>query len=109
MLAVLKPGREADGQRIFEKWGLDAAVIGMTTDTGHMVLKHKGEVVADVPLAPLFDDAPLYDRPWVAPTSQPRLTGPDVPAPADYAEAVLKLMSETWANSQMRGLVMSSS
>ena len=67
MLAILKPGREADGERIFEKWGLDAATIGRTTDTGHMVLKHKGEVVCDVPLAPLFDDAPLYDRPWIAP------------------------------------------
>src|SRR5439155_22372096 len=80
MLAILKPGREADGQRIFAKWGLDAATIGKTTDTGHLVLRHKGQVVADVPLAPLFDDAPLYDRPWVAPMPQPRL------APADVAE-----------------------
>jgi phosphoribosylformylglycinamidine synthase II len=93
MLAVLKPGREADGQRIFAKWGLDAATIGWTTDTGHLVLKHKGETVCDVPLAPLFDDAPLYDRPWVAPALQPRLTAAEVPAPADYAEAILKLMS----------------
>jgi phosphoribosylformylglycinamidine synthase len=93
MLAILKPGREADGQRIFAKWGLDAATIGWTTDTGHLVLKHKGEVVCDVPLAPLFDDAPLYDRPWVAPPLQPRLNPADVPAPADYAEAILKLMS----------------
>src|SRR5512138_2520936 len=38
MLAILKPGREADGERIFEKWGLDAAVIGATTETGHLVL-----------------------------------------------------------------------
>jgi phosphoribosylformylglycinamidine synthase II len=93
MLAVLKPGREHDGHKIFEKWGLDAAVIGWTTDTGHMVLKHKGEIVCDVPLAPLFDDAPLYDRPWVATPPQPRLTPSDVPEPKDYAEAVLKLMS----------------
>lgn len=93
MLAILKPGREADGQRIFEKWGLDAATIGVTTDSGHLVLKHKGEIVCDVPLAPLFDDAPLYDRPWVATPAQPRLTAADVPAPADYADAVLKLMS----------------
>jgi phosphoribosylformylglycinamidine synthase len=93
MLAVLKPGREQDGYRVFEKWGLDAAVIGKTTDTGHMVLRHKGQVVCDVPLAPLFDDAPLYDRPWVAPAAQPRLSPADVPAPADYAEAVLRLMS----------------
>src|SRR3954471_22170718 len=67
MLAILKPGGEADGERIFAKWGLDAATIGWTTDTGRMVLKHQGETVCDVPLAPLFDDAPLYDRPWVAP------------------------------------------
>lgn len=93
MLAILKPGREADGYRIFEKWGLDAAVIGTTTDTGHMVLKHKGEVVADVPLAPLFDDAPCYDRPWVQPTPQARLSAAQVPAPADYAEAIVKMLS----------------
>ncbi|MCA6252351.1 MAG: phosphoribosylformylglycinamidine synthase subunit PurL, partial [Phenylobacterium sp.] len=50
MLAILKPGREADGRRIFEKWGLDAAVIGQTTDTGRIVLRHQGEVVCDLPL-----------------------------------------------------------
>ncbi|MGH6999736.1 MAG: phosphoribosylformylglycinamidine synthase subunit PurL [Phenylobacterium sp.] len=93
MLAVLKPGREHDGHAIFEKWGLDAAIIGVTTDTGHLVLKHKGETVCDVPLAPLFDDAPLYDRPWVASPQLPRLAPADVAAPADYAAAVLKLMS----------------
>jgi len=93
MLAVLKPGRERDGHAIFEKWGLDAAVIGVTTDTGHLVLKHKGETVCDVPLAPLFDDAPLYDRPWTAPAPQPRLTLGDLPEPGDLKAAVLKLMS----------------
>ncbi|THD57959.1 phosphoribosylformylglycinamidine synthase subunit PurL [Phenylobacterium sp.] len=93
MLAILKPGREADGERIFAKWGLDAATIGQTTDTGRLVLKHKGETVCDVPLAPLFDDAPLYDRPWTAPAPQPRLSAAEVPAPTDYAAAILKLMS----------------
>ncbi len=93
MLAILKPGREADGRRIFEKWGLDAAVIGQTTDTGHIVLRHRGEVVCDLPLSPLTDDAPLYDRPWVAPAPPKRLTPAEVPPPADYAAAVLDLMS----------------
>ncbi len=92
MLAVLKPGREEDGYRIFRKWGLDAAVIGQTTDTGRLVLKHHGETVCDVPLAPLFDDAPMYDRPWVQPELQPRLDPKDVPAPADWNEAVLKVV-----------------
>jgi phosphoribosylformylglycinamidine synthase len=92
MLAVLKPGREHEGHAIFEKWGLDAAVIGVTTDTGRLVLKHHGETVCDVPLAPLFDDAPLYDRPWVQPTLHPRLDPGQVPAPTDWTAAVLKVV-----------------
>ena len=63
MLMVLKPGREAFAEAIFRKWELDFAVIGHVTDTGRMVLVHKGETVCDIPLAPLADDAPLYDRP----------------------------------------------
>ncbi|MFN7388891.1 phosphoribosylformylglycinamidine synthase subunit PurL [Brevundimonas sp.] len=93
MLAVLKPGREDDGYRIFAKWGLDAAVIGRTTNTGRLVLNHHGEVVCDVPLAPLFDDAPLYDRPWVQPTLHPRLNPADVPAPEVWEDAVLKVLT----------------
>jgi len=92
MLAVLKPGREHEGHAIFQKWGLDAAVIGYTTDTGRLVLKHHGELVCDVPLAPLFDDAPLYDRPWVQPTLHPRLDPAAIPAPTDWNAAVLKVV-----------------
>ena len=93
MLAVLKPGREEDGYRIFKKWGLDAAVIGVTTDTGRLVLKHHGETVCDVPLAPLFDDAPLYDRPWVQPELQPRLDAKTIPAPDSWVDAVIKVLT----------------
>jgi phosphoribosylformylglycinamidine synthase II len=93
MLAVLKPGREEDGYRIFRKWGLDAAVIGRTTDTGRLILNHHGEVVCDVPLAPLFDDAPLYDRPWVQPELHSRLTAADVAAPESWEDAVLKVIA----------------
>lgn len=60
---VLKPGKEAFAEAIFRKWELDFAVIGHVTDTGRMVLVHHGETVCDIPLAPLADDAPLYDRP----------------------------------------------
>ncbi|WP_109797828.1 MULTISPECIES: phosphoribosylformylglycinamidine synthase subunit PurL [Novosphingobium] len=63
MLMVLKPGKEAMAEAIFRKWELDFAVIGEVTDTGHMVLEWNGEVVCDIPLGPLADDAPLYDRP----------------------------------------------
>jgi len=93
MLAILKPGREDEGYRIFQKWGLDAATIGFTTDTGRIVLRHKGEVVCDLPLSPLSDDAPLYDRPWVEPKCEPRLDPGHIPAPADWNAAVLNLMS----------------
>ncbi|ESQ88132.1 phosphoribosylglycinamide synthetase [Asticcacaulis sp. AC460] len=92
MLAILKPGREADGQRIFEKWGLDAAVIGETNTSGHIVLLHHGEVVCDLPLSPLSDDAPLYDRPWVEPAQEPQLHASEVPV-APVGDALLKIMS----------------
>jgi len=64
MLAVLKPGREAEAERIFRKWELDFAVIGVTTDTKRLVVKHKGEVVADMPITALSDEAPRYERPY---------------------------------------------
>ncbi len=63
MLMVLQPGKEPMAQAIFDKWELDFAVIGEVTETGHMVLEWNGEVVCDIPLGPLADDAPQYDRP----------------------------------------------
>lgn len=89
MLMVLKPGREDFAEAIFRKWELDFAVIGHVTETGRMVLRHKGEVVCDIPLAPLADDAPLYDRPHV-PTEVPvAITSPGC---QDPAADLLKLM-----------------
>src|SRR3954451_2595302 len=64
MLAVLKPGREAEAERIFKKWELDFAVIGITTGTQRLVVKHKREVVADMPITALSDEAPRYERPY---------------------------------------------
>ncbi len=67
MLMVLQPGKEGFAEAIFRKWELDFAIIGEVTeggpDGGRMVLVHHGETVCDIPLAPLADDAPLYDRP----------------------------------------------
>ncbi len=90
MLMVLKPGREAEAQAIFAKWELDFAVIGRVTDTGRMVLTHRGETVADIPLGPLADEAPRYDRPWVA-TPPPAPLG-TVPACDDVAADLLALV-----------------
>jgi phosphoribosylformylglycinamidine synthase len=66
MLAVLKPGREGEAERIFKKWELDFAVIGVTTNTGRLIVKHKGQIVADLPVKALSDEAPLYERPFEA-------------------------------------------
>ena len=65
MLMVLKPGMETEAEAIFDKWGLDFAIIGKTTDTLRFVVKHHGEVMADLPIKELGDEAPLYDRPHV--------------------------------------------
>ena len=64
MLAVLKPGREGEAERIFKKWELDFAVIGRTTDSGRLVVRHKGAIVADMPVHALSEEAPVYNRPF---------------------------------------------
>jgi phosphoribosylformylglycinamidine synthase len=97
MLMVLKPGREPEAEKIFKKWELDFAVIGEVTDTGHMVLEFNGEVVCDIPLDPLADDAPEYDRPHLSRDeykawAQVKPLG-DIPESTDIAADLLKLMA----------------
>ncbi len=91
MLMVLKPGKEPMAEAIFRKWELDFAVIGEVTDTGRMQLIFDGEMVCDIPLGPLADEAPLYDRPHV-PTPKPALLGA-VPASGDLGADLLKLVA----------------
>ncbi len=93
MLIILKPGQEHIAKAIFDKWDLDAEIIGHTTDTGRMVLKQHGQIVCDIPVPPLADDAPNYDRPWVEPEKAPPLDISKYPEPTDYGEVLLKLMS----------------
>jgi phosphoribosylformylglycinamidine synthase len=93
MLMVLYPDKIDVAKKVFEKYDLDAEVIGMTTDTGHMVLKQFGETVCDIPVAPLAEDAPNYDRPWVEPKKRAPLDMATIPEPEDYGEVLLKLMS----------------
>jgi phosphoribosylformylglycinamidine synthase len=70
MLMVIKPEREEAARAVFVKWGLDFAVIGATTSSGRHVVKHRGETVSDLPLGPLADGAPQYDRP-MEPNAKP--------------------------------------
>ncbi len=62
MLIIIKKGRESELLRIFDKWDLPCAEIGTVTDTGRMVVKHHGQVVADIPAKKLADEAPVYTR-----------------------------------------------
>jgi len=81
MLMVLKPGREDFAQAIFRKWELDFAVIGEVVEGGDLTMTFHGEVVGRIPLDPLADAAPKYDRPHV-PTPKRALLA-DVPASAN--------------------------
>ncbi|MFT9017062.1 phosphoribosylformylglycinamidine synthase subunit PurL [Acetobacter malorum] len=90
MLMVLKPDRTEVARKIFEKWELDFAIIGHLTETGHIVVKHKGQVEADIPLDPLADQAPIYDRPATTPVV-PEPLGP-VHAPLSLDAALLKMV-----------------
>ena len=75
MLIVAHSGREREVVDIFRKWDLDAVVIGRVRDTGRMQVVHNGEMVADIPVEALTDEAPRYERPMSAPaTSEPQIT-----------------------------------
>ena len=67
MLIVALAGREREVADIFRKWDLDAVVIGRVRDDGRMRVSHNGEVVCDVPVKGLTDEAPVYERPMKAP------------------------------------------
>jgi len=68
MLLVVKKGREAEVEAIFDKWDLHAAHIGEVTTSGRMCVKDHGEVVADIPNGALTDAAPVYRRPMAEPS-----------------------------------------
>jgi len=111
MLMVLDPGREKEAEAIFVKWGLDFAIVGRTTDDLRFRILHQGNVMADLPIKDLGDQAPEYDRPWVEP-KKPAPLG-DVPAPNDLKAAVLRLIgspdmaSRRWVWEQYDHLIQS--
>jgi phosphoribosylformylglycinamidine synthase len=92
MLMILKPGEEHLAEAIFRKWELDFAVIGHLTDTGHIVIRHNGVLEADIPLAPLESEAPLYHRPTVETPKQPLLEAASVADPIGIEAALIKLV-----------------
>ncbi len=111
MLMVLRPEKEAEAASIFRKWGLDFAIVGETTDTLKFVIRHQGDVMADLPIKELGDEAPEYDRPWVENAKPAPVDAADVAAPDDLAAALLKIVgspnmcSRRWVFEQYDHLV----
>ncbi len=62
MLIIVKKGREDEVKRIFDKWDLPWAEVGTVTDTGRMVVRHGGKIVADIPARKIADESPVYQR-----------------------------------------------
>ena len=112
MLMVLKPELEDEAKAVFRKWGLDFATIGQTTDTLRFVVKHQGEIKADLPIKELGDAAPLYDRPYDEIMPPPRFDSASVEAPLPHDEALLTLMggadlcSKRWVYEQYDSLIL---
>lgn len=112
MLMVLKPGREDEARKIFDKWELDFAVIGTTNNSGRMTLIEDGDAAADIPIAPLVAAAPEYDRPWTASPPRPVINASEVPSARDLGDALTALIgtpelcSRRWIWEQYDHMVM---
>ena len=100
MLMVLKPGAEPIAERIFTKWHLDFAVVGRTTDTGHLVVRHGGRTEADISLAALAHAAPQYERPWTEKPAEASVAAEDVPAPSSMLSALEGMMGSPHLSSR---------
>lgn len=115
MLMVLDPARAEVAKAVFVKWGLDFAIVGKTTDNLRFVVRHGGEIKADLPIKELGDEAPLYDRPWVATPSQPVIGADEVRPPVGHDTALLRLLatpdlcSKRWVWEQYDHLILGNS
>ncbi|MEQ9173340.1 MAG: phosphoribosylformylglycinamidine synthase subunit PurL, partial [Alphaproteobacteria bacterium] len=112
MLMVLRPDREDEARRIFEKWELDFSVIGQTTETGRLILSRHGEIAADIPVPPLVDAAPEYDRPWEPSPGRAVLQAGDLSSDLGWGDSLERLLgspdlcSRRWIWEQYDHMVM---
>ncbi|KKB09853.1 phosphoribosylformylglycinamidine synthase subunit PurL [Devosia chinhatensis] len=110
MLMVLHPDKEAAARAVFEKWELDFATVGKTTDDLRFRVYWQGEEVANLPIKELGDEAPEYDRPWTEPKIPAALAHTDVPQ-MDVSEALIALIgghhcsSRRWVYEQYDTLI----
>jgi len=112
MLLVAERDREGELAEIFEKWDLHAVTVGYVTDDGRWRVLYRGEVVADIPVAALSDEAPMYDRPAVQPVaaSGSRIKRTPSPTPGAALRALLgspNVCSRRWVYRQDDSIVQS--
>ena len=94
MVIVARRGRQEEVARVFRRWGLEVAEIGEVTGDGRARLTWHGETAADMPVAPLTDQAPVYDRPAAPPADlAERQRDPEVPVPDDPGGALRSLLT----------------
>ena len=118
MLLVVKKGREAEVEAIFDKWDLHAAHIGDVMNDGILRVRHRGEVVAEIPNGPLVNEAPVYDRPVSKPAYLATVASVDesalgsVPSPGDAWLRILgspTVASKRWVYRQYDHMVRTNS
>jgi phosphoribosylformylglycinamidine synthase len=96
MLMVVKRGREAEVEQIFEKWDLHAVRVGEVTTDGKLRVKNRGDVVAEIPNGALTDEAPVYRRPMAEPAylkEVQQLSFASLGKPAAPAEVFRRLLA----------------
>ncbi|HEX3126012.1 MAG TPA: phosphoribosylformylglycinamidine synthase subunit PurL [Thermoanaerobaculia bacterium] len=94
MVLVARKGREEELERVFRRWGLEVAEIGEVTETGRAVLEWHGDVVADMPVLPLTEEAPVYRRPAEPPADlEARQSQPSMPQPDDLRGSLERLLA----------------
>ena len=93
MLLVAEKGREEEVFRVFKKWGLDAATIGVVTDDGLLRVKDHGVVVAEISNRALADEAPVYNRPFTKPLRNVPMEGPQFDRAGSLEADLKKLLA----------------
>ena len=96
MLIVAQRGKEEELISIFKKWGVDAVVIGKVIKEQVLRVKHKGKVVAEIPVKYLADETPVYERPYKKPSYIDEVQSfnlESIPQPGDLKEVLLKLLA----------------
>ena len=100
MLMVLDPSKEEVASKIFEKWGLDFAIVGVTTDDLRFRIMFDGEEVANLPIKELGDEAPEYDRPWTEPPKPAPIPEVKLPEGQAVSDLIVKLVGSANGSSR---------